>query len=118
MGACGRKDNKQMKNKKLQDICAYPVRTTKEALDYLGWEYAERENRFDDIKCCGEPVECSGYFGGTEDLECSKCGKRMHDLFGVTPVSNATATHLSPNDYDWSDNRHWVAILPNLSKGD
>ena len=111
------KDEHKVTKQRLQDVCTLPVLTAKEALDFLGWEYTEGESRFDDIRCCGEPVECSGFFGGTEDLECKKCGKRMHDLFGVTPVSNSTATVLNPNDYDCSDNRHWVAIIPETGKG-
>ena len=106
-----------MTKPKLQTVTSLPLYTTKEALDQLGWQYTEGENRFDDIMCCGKPVDCSGFFGSTEDLECSVCGKHMHDLFGVTPVSNSTATMFISDDYDWSDGKHWVVIIPEVKVG-
>ena len=96
--------------KKLQDICKYPIMNIKESLDYLGWEYTDdEEGNYTNIKCCGKLVECSGFFG-TEDLECLKCGKAMHDMFGVTPTSNVTATILNSKDFDVGENRHWAVI--------
>lgn len=100
--------------KNLQNFCEYPVLNAKEALDYLGWEYTDDGNgNYSDIKCCGELIECTGFFGGTEDLECKKCGKHIHDLFGVTQITNSTCTILNPKDFEVEENRHWVAIVPN-----
>ena len=103
---------KTMQKKKLQDICSLPVLTAGEAINFLGWQYTKDGTRYDDIKCCGSLVACSGYFGGTEDLECEICGKRMHDLLGVTHVSNSACTILFPSEFDLSDDKHWIAILP------
>jgi len=95
---------------KLQDICKYPIMNIKEAFDYLEWEYTDDgKGNYSDIKCCGELVDCSGFFD-TEDLECLKCGKAMHDMFGVTPVSNVTATILNPKDFKVENGLHWAVI--------
>lgn len=103
----------KMKKLKLQSITDYKVMCIKDAMDALGFTYVEdKENsRFDNICCCGEPVECSGFFGGTERIECNKCGKYILDLFSPIQNSNSTCSIISVNDYEVEDgNKFWIAI--------
>jgi hypothetical protein len=94
----------------LQSVTSYKVMNIKECLDALGWNYKESGSEYQDISCpCGGKMEFSG-FVGTEVVECTKCGKRMVDLFSPIRTGNSTATILDPQKYEFSEDLHWIAV--------
>lgn len=106
-----------MDKKKLQEVTPYKVMTPEECFIALGWTYEKNEKRYDNITCpCGGELEFRG-FVGTEVIECQKCKKHMVDLFSPITVSNSACAILDPRDYDYSDNRHWIAIDENALEG-
>ena len=98
----------------LQSIYSIALRTAREALDYLGWQYEEGdEGGFRNISCdCGGEIEFYG-FVGTDQACCTKCEKRMQDGLGIVQTGNATAGLISLKDYSLDEmERHWLAIKP------
>lgn len=94
----------------LQTVTNFRVMSAEECFDALGWSYTIRieAESYSDISCpCGGEIEASGYFG-TDIITCKSCGKSMADLFSPIPRGNH-AVILSPDDFEWSDGRHWVA---------
>lgn len=98
------------KKPSLQSVTPYKVMNIKECLDALGWNYIETGSEYQDIACpCGGELEFSGFIG-TEVIECTKCKKHMVDLFSPIQTGNSTATILDPEKFDYSEDRHWIAI--------
>ena len=97
--------------KNLQEVTDFKVMNIKECLDALEWNYEDNEesDTYDNISCpCGGELEFSGFLG-TEVIKCNKCGKRMIDLFSPIQTGNSTATILDFNQFEITENRHWIA---------
>lgn len=94
----------------LQTVTNFIVMSAEECFDTLGWDYTikiEAES-YSDISCpCGGEIEASGYVGA-DVIRCKGCGKSMASLFAPIPQGNH-AVILNPDDFEWSDGRHWVA---------
>jgi hypothetical protein len=82
----------------------------RECLDTLEWKYNYEDDEYKNIECsCDGELEFRGFIG-IEVIECLSCGKHMIDLFSPMLTSNSTCTILNSKDFDYEEDRHWIAI--------
>lgn len=96
--------------KKLQDdFPNFKVLTLIECLNELYWAYEENNGEYSNVKCdCGGQVVFGGWESSNEHGYCTSCGKGMQDLLAIIPTGEGTQGKIKTDNYDISDNRHWI----------